>query len=108
MKLSLLRKYYPFLHQTQKNIHWRPITDAEIQASTKDFQVLANCYEESVRHVLALTPKGEEMLKKRIKISTDSQKEPAYKIKYNVNGKEEIYRADKADYYGKFWKIYNC
>ena len=106
MKISVLRKIYPYLNKSRKNIHWRPITDAELEFSKKEIQMLATCYEESVRHVLSETPKGREILKKRIKISKETPLEPAYKITLNVNGKNEIYRVDNNDYYGGHKKLY--
>ncbi len=107
MKISTLRKIYPYISESKKNLKWRPVTDAELKCATQDYQVLATCYEESVRHVLSLNDIGRSILKSRIKLSKDSLKEPSYKIKFNVNGKEEFYKADKSDYYGRYWDTYN-
>ena len=106
MKVSKLRKFYPYLYEGQKNIHWRPITDAELEHSKKEIQSLATCYEESVRHVLCQTEKGRSILKNRIWISKESEIEPAYKIKLNINGNDELFRVDHSDYYGSYSKLY--
>ena len=107
MKISTLRKIYPYISESKKNLKWRPVTDAELMSATQDYQVLATCYEESVRYVLSSNEIGRNILKNRIKLSKDSLKEPSYKIKFNVKGKEEFYKADKSDYYDKYWNIYN-
>ena len=106
MKISLARKIYPLLPECKKNIRWRSITDAELEYSKKEYQLLATCYEESVRHALCQTEKGRALLKKRIKISKDSEIEPDYKIILNIKGKDEIYRVDHCAYYGSHSKLY--
>ena len=107
MKISNLRKIYPYLGNVQKNIHWRNITDAELDFANIELQKIANCYSESVRYALALNPKGRQILKDRIKIENSETLLPAYKIRLNYKGKNEIYRTGKNDYYGKYEDIFN-
>ena len=101
MRISLLRKIYPSLDNGMKNIKWRKLTDKELDLSMNQYQVIANCYDEAVRFSLLNTKQGREMIKSRIKIERDAVIDPSYKTKLNIKGKEEVYRATKADYYGK-------
>ncbi len=106
MKISILRKIYPYLPKNQKNIKWRNLTDAELDRSMSDKQMIANCYDEATRYALLASEKGRTTLKKRFKIEKNAQFDPAYKLKLNVNGKEEIYKATKQDYFGREFSTY--
>ena len=107
MKISTLRKIYPYLSKNIKNKKWRSLTDAELERSMKEKQVIANCYDEATRYALLATEKGRDLLKKRLKIEKGAKLDPEYKVKLNINGKEEVYRATRNDYYGKCSSIYN-
>lgn len=107
MKLSTLRKIYPYLSRQVKDKKWRPLTDAELDRSMKDKQIIANCYDEAVRYSLLASEKGRAMLKKRVMIERDAILDPSYKVILNVNGKDEIYRATRRDYYGGHSSLYD-
>lgn len=107
MRISYLRKIYPYLTDAKKNIRWRNITDAELDFANKEHQLIANCYSESVRHSMCLTNKGREILKKRIKLEKGETQDPAYKISLSNEGVNEVYRTDRIDYYGKYWELVN-
>ena len=106
MKTGILRKIYPYLNNTCKDIKWRSITDAELEALKQERQVISNCYEESVRYSLINSLEGRKLLRKRIKVENRKTAEPAYKISLNINGKNENYRSSMVDYYGKYASIY--
>ena len=107
MKISILRKIYPYLNFNQKNIKWRSLTDDEFERSLKDYQVIANCFEDATRYALIKSDKGRELLRKRFKIQKNASIDPAYKIQVNVDeNKKEIYKATPLDYYGGYFKLY--
>ena len=107
MKISILRKIYPYLNVNQKNIKWRSLTDEEFERSLKDYQVIANCFEDATRYALIKSDKGRELLRKRFKIQKNASIDPAYKIQVNVDEyKKEIYKATPLDYYGGYFKLY--
>src|SRR5574344_2492976 len=106
MKISALRKIYPMLKETSKNIKWRSLTDKELDEAMKSKQIVANCYDEATRYVLLGSEKGRDLLRKRIKIQKGTDVDQAYKFKLNVNGKDEIYRATQKDYLGKYYDVY--
>ena len=43
MKISILRKIYPYINQNRKNIKWRAISDNELEALKVEKQVISNC-----------------------------------------------------------------
>ena len=106
MKIGLLRKIYPLLSRSSKNIKWRSLTDNEFDTAMKNPQMIANCFDEATRYSLLSSTKGRDLLKKRIKIEKGAITDQAYKIRFNVNGKDEIYRATKADYWGRHYGLY--
>ena len=107
MKISILRKIYPYLNSHQKNIKWRSLTDEEFERSLKDYQVIANCFEDATRYALIKSNKGRELLRKRFKIQKNASIDPAYKIQLSANDKKkEIYKATPLDYYGGYFKLY--
>lgn len=106
MKLSLLRKIYPCINHANKNIKWRSLTNEELDRAMKDPQMIANCYDEATRYALLASEKGRDFIRKRIKIEKDGCLDPAYKTKLNINGKEEVYRATKLDYYSSSRDLY--
>ena len=106
MKISILRKIYPYINQNRKNIKWRAISDNELEALKVEKQVISNCYEESVRYSLLRSPEGKKLLRKRIKIEDGKTQEPAYKISLNINERNENYRSTILDYYGKYSSLY--
>lgn len=106
MKVKFLRKLYPYINSGKKNIRWRRLTDAELDMAMREEQRLCTCYSESTRYALLSTDKGRELLRKRIMIEKDGSLEPSYKIKLNVNGKDETYRTDRYDYFGKYMRLY--
>lgn len=106
MKVSLLRKIYPYLNSGKKNIRWRRLTDAELNLVMQEKQKLCTCYSDSTRYALLSTNKGREMLKSRIMVQKADSLEPAYKIRLNANGVEETYRTCSADYYGRYMRLY--
>ena len=106
MKISMLRKIYPYLNHNMKNIKWRSLTDEEISRAMSDKQIIANCFDEAARYSLLASEKGRELLKKRIKIQKDAAMEPAYKITLHINGKNKTYKALLNDYVGKHFDLY--
>ena len=106
MKLSILRKIYPYLSSDVKNIKWRSLSKSELERAMSDKQIIANCYDEATRYALLASEKGREILSKRIKIEKDAITNPAYKIKLNMNGKEKSYRATKLDYFGNHISLF--
>ncbi len=106
MKISLLRKIYPYLNHNMKNIKWRSLTDEEIFRAKNDIQVIANCFDEATRYSLWNSEKGRDILKKRIKIQKDAQMDPAYKITLNIDGKNKTYKALLKDYMGADFDLY--
>ena len=106
MKISLLRKIYPYLKHNMKNIKWRSLTDEEIFRAKNDIQVIANCFDEATRYSLWNSEKGRDILKKRIKIQKDAQMDPAYKITLNIDGKNKTYKALLKDYMGADFDLY--
>ena len=107
MKISILRKIYPYLNFNQKNIKWRSLTDEEFERSLKDYQVIANCFEDATRNAHIKSDKGRELLRKINKKKKNASIDPAYKIQVNVDeNKKEIYKATPLDYYGGYFKLY--
>lgn len=106
MQISTLRKIYPFLNKNVKNIKWRALTDAEINAAMKEPQKVANCYNVASRYALFSSDKGRELLRQRIRIQKNAKSDPAYKFTLSVNNKDEIYRVDDRDYFRKFFGLY--
>lgn len=102
MNFAVLRKKYSNVPWSAKNIKWRKLTDAEFNTAMQQRQVVANCYDEATRYSLLASKKGREYLRSRIRIQKGSSLCPAYKIKLNINGKDESFRATKADYFGTF------
>jgi len=107
MKIGFLRKIYPYLSKDTKNIKWRNLTEQELNRAMEEKQVISNCYDEATRYALLASKKGRKFLKSRIKIQKGENIDPAYKIKLNINGKDEIYRATKNDYKYFFSDIYD-
>jgi len=104
MKINKLRKIYPSLLDDMKNVKWRRLTDAEFDKSIKEPQIIANCYDEATRYALLASKKGREIFRNRIWIQKNSTT-PAYKLKININGKEEFFRTNPQDYWGKYSNI---
>lgn len=104
MKKNLLRNIYPKLPQNIKSVKWRRLTDEELTKSMKQPQIIANCYDEATRYALLASKKGREMFRNRIWIEKDTYL-PAYKIKMNINGKDELYRTTNNDYWGRYSHI---
>ncbi len=103
MKLRYIRRFYSHIDETSKNIKWRHLTDTELDKSMHQPQIVANCYDEATRYALLNSVQGRAMLKRRIWIeNTKSSTCPAYKILFNINGKEKAYRATFKDYWGSF------
>lgn len=90
MKLSIVRKLYPYISDNAKNRKWRALSDAELDNLLQEKQIVSNCYDMSVRHALLASNFGRECLKKRIRIQRDV-KNPACKVIFNVNGKDKPY-----------------
>ncbi len=107
MKISILRKIYPYLNANQKNIKWRSLTNEELERSLKDPQVIANCFEDATRYALIKSNKGREILRKKFKIQKNAQIDPAYKIILHTNKKEKVFKATAYDYYGKYFNLYS-
>lgn len=107
MQIKYLRKLYPFIHENQKNIRWRNLTDAELDVALAEKQVVSNCYMESAKSALLSNDLGRKVLKQRIKIENKDSLEPAYKFKFLAGEKEEVYRVGVRDYYGRSMKLYN-
>ena len=107
MKLSILRKIYPYLSSDIKSIKWRSLSDPELNQAMKDPQIIANCFDEATRYALLASEKGRELLKNRIKIQKGENILPAYKLKLNVNGKDEVYKSTKIDYFSSSSDLYN-
>lgn len=107
MKLSILRKIYPYLSPDIKNIKWRSLSDTELNQAMKEPQIIANCFDEATRYALLASEKGRDLLKNRIKIQKGENILPAYKFKLNVNGKDEVYKSTKIDYFSSHSDLYN-
>ena len=105
MKIGLLRKIYPLISNHSKNIKWRSLTDKELDATMQNPQMIANCFDEATRYSLLSSTKGRDLLKKRIKIEKGAMTDQTYKIRFNVDGKDETYRTTKADYWGKYYGL---
>lgn len=93
MKLSTLRKIYPYLSNNIKNRKWRSLTDTELNMLQQEKQVISNCYDMSVRHALLATESGRAALKSRIKIQKGVNN-PAFRVKFNINGKDKTYTVE--------------
>ena len=106
MKISTLRKIYPYIREDAKNIKWRNLTDTEIEAAMAEPQKICNCFNSASRYALFSSRKGREILKNRIKIQKGVKSDPAYKFKFTINDKDEIYRVDREDYFKRFFKIF--
>ena len=102
MNINQLRKIYPQINKDSKNIKWRRLTNAELDKTMQQLQVVSNCYDEATRYALLSTTKGREMLKNRFWIEKGEESRPAYKFKLNINGKDEIYRSTYNDYWGAY------
>lgn len=87
------------------NIKWRPITDAELDEALNEPQKVSSCFSNAVFQSISLTKTGRDILKSRIKIQTNADSDNAYKFIFTVNGKNEIYRVNPTDYWGKYFKI---
>ena len=108
MNKVFLRKIYPYIDNGRKDIKWRRLTDAEIDSFANAKQKIANCYLDSTRKALFGSNEGREILKKRIWIEANKKprEEASYKFILSPNGKNEIYRVDKNDYFSKYYSLY--
>ena len=106
MKISRLKKIYPYIKPCQKNINWRPLRLDEFQAGVDELQKTCNCFSNATRIALFNSDYGRKILEKRIQIQKEEMDDPAYKIVLTPNGKKEIYRITKKDYFGKFFDVY--
>jgi len=106
MKIGFLRKFYPLINKSSKNIKWRPLTDNELDISMKEPQMIANCYDDATRYSLLASTKGRDTFRKRVKIQKNRYKDPAYKINLNIKGKNEVYTSKTSDYFQNFYDIY--
>ena len=108
MKISKLRRLYPSLNNCKKNVKWRQLLPEEINKILQEEQVVSNCYEESVRYSLLKSPKGLDLIRKRIKKGEkDNSSNHAYKFIFKVNSKDEAYRGDKLDCYSDSYLYVN-
>lgn len=108
MNIKTLRRIYPYISENRRNVKWRRITDMELIKSVYEKQKTCNCYSMATRYALIKSDKGRELLKNRIWVERGNLEEPAYKIKLSVNGKDEIYRVDQKDLWGKFFKLFSA
>ena len=108
MNIKSLRKIYPTIKDCHKNISWRRITDAELEKSLSEKQKICDCYSMAVRYALIKSQKGKEILKKRIWVEKGNSDMPAYKIMLTVDGKNEVYRVERSDFLGKFFKLFSA
>ncbi len=105
MKISTLRKVYPYLYRENRNVKWRKLTDSEFETSKNQLQKIANCFDEATRYALLNSTKGKEYLRNRIRIQKGNYHFPAYKINLNVNGKNENFRTYRNDYFSTYKDI---
>ena len=77
MKISTLRKVYPYLYRENRNVKWRKLTDSEFETSKNQLQKIANCFDEATRYALLNSTKGKEYLRNRIRIQKGNYHFPA-------------------------------
>ena len=98
-------KIFSSIKKNMCDIKWRSITDAELDKALLEPQRVSSCYSDSALQSIASTKTGRNILKSRIKIQTNASADYAYKFTFTVNGKNEIYRVNPSDYWGKYFKI---
>lgn len=93
MRISILKKIYPYLNNNIKNKKWRTLTESELSNLMQEKQIISNCYDVATRHALLSTEKGKELIKKAIKIAKDSQGNTTCKIIFNIGNNKKAYRS---------------
>ena len=67
MRISTLKRLYPYLNNSIKKHKWRKPTNIELNNLLKEKQVISNCYDVATRHALLSTEKGKNAIQKAIK-----------------------------------------
>ena len=106
MKLSKIRRIYPYIEQRMKNVQWQKVSEETLERAMQQKQRTCNCFHNATRIALYNSDKGREILQKRIKVEKTSLQEPSYKIILTPENQKEIYRVGDDDFFNKYFSIY--
>ena len=99
MEVSQVRKIYNRLPRGMKNIHWRRLTNQELDAVMNTKQTVSNCYCNSAVYSLLASEKGRDIIKQRVYIQKDAKGLPAYKFILSPKDKKEVFSVYCTDYH---------
>ena len=106
MKINTLRKIYPYLSTNYKNVNWERVGGKHFKKTMQEKQKTSNCFSNAVRVALFNSIQGKKILKSRVKREKNAEQHPSYKFILSPNGKEEVYRVSRLDYFSKFFSAY--